>query len=988
MSGAQTADTSPTDGAAGETARVRALLAEREAELAERAEHQDAIAQVMREMGRSPSDAKPVFDAIARAIRRLCDAAFSGVFYFDGELLHAVSHEMGADGGATIDRLYPMRPDRTQLAGRAVLAGKTVEVADLLADVDYPKEIARAGNWRSMISVPLVDRGRVVGALNVARTAPGGFADRHVRMLETFADQAVIAIENARLLDELQRRQQELTRNLSYQTGLSDVLGVISHAQTDLGRVLQTIADTAARICETRYVSIYLKEGDDYRLQVMHGLSEAYLKIEETGRFRPSRGTVVGRTVLTREVQHIHDLQADPEYTLKDEARIGEVGTVLAVPMVRASEVIGVLIVAQRHVAPFRDDQIEMVSTFASQASIAITNARLFETEQARTREVTEALEYQSASAEVLELIAHSPSDLMPILQTIASTASRLSDSPTVSIFLRAGDEYRLRITHGLNEAYAQIENEERISVGRGTLVGRVALTKTAYHIPDFELDADYERKEHARVGGLRTMLGVPLMRSHEVVGVIALAKQELAPFTQKQIEIVTSFAAQATIAINNARLFEELQARTREVQESLEYQTATSEVLRTVSRSAFDLQAVLQASIGAAVRFAQSDMGSIFQLEDGVYRWRVGSGLDPAYQEIERRHRIAADNTTLVGRAALAGHAVHVHDAWSDPGYVPRDEAQIGNVRTMLGVPLMRDGQALGVFALARARLEPFSEREISVVSTFASQAAIAIENARLFNEIKDKSRELELASQHKSQFLANMSHELRTPLNAILGYTELMQDGIYGALPQKAADVLGRVQSNGRHLLGLINQVLDLSKIEAGQLKLNLADYSLGAVVETVVAATEALATEKGLAIKTEIAPGLPLGVGDEQRIAQVLLNLVGNAIKFTEMGEVRIMVGAFAGRFQVAVADTGPGIPMDEVDRIFQEFHQVDSSNTKAKGGTGLGLAIAKRITALHGGRIWVESVHGQGATFKIEMPIQAIEVEEGIAQGAAE
>jgi signal transduction histidine kinase len=259
--------------------------------------------------------------------------------------------------------------------------------------------------------------------------------------------------------------------------------------------------------------------------------------------------------------------------------------------------------------------------------------------------------------------------------------------------------------------------------------------------------------------------------------------------------------------------------------------------------------------------------------------------------------------------------------------------------------------------------------------MQSFANQSAIALENARLFNEIARKSRELEIASQHKSQFVANMSHELRTPLAAILGYAELMEEGFYDPLGQKSLDALARIRSNGKHLLGLINTVLDIAKIESGQFTLNMTEYDIQSIVETVRSATESLAQNKKLTLKTEVAKPLPIGLGDEQRLTQVLLNLVGNAIKFTDTGEVRVTAKAADGRFSVSVVDTGPGIPADQLTRIFEQFHQVDNSNTKAKGGTGLGLAIAKQIVEMHGGRIWVESTLGQGSIFQMELPARA-------------
>src|SRR4029453_4947882 len=326
---------------------------------------------------------------------------------------------------------------------------------------------------------------------------------------------------------------------------------------------------------------------------------------------------------------------------------------------------------------------------------------------------------------------------------------------------------------------------------------------------------------------------------------------------------------------------------------------------------------------------------------------------------------------------AVIDRRTIHVADMQTEADEYPesrRRALQLG-YRTALCVPLVHAGEAIGVIFIRRAEVRPFTERQIELVNTFADQAVIAIENARLFNEIAQKNRELEIASQHKNQFVANMSHELRTPLAAILGYAELMQEGFYCAQGPKSLAALPRIRSNGKHLLGLINTVLDIAKIESGQFTLNMAEYAIESVVETVRSATESLAQNKKLSLKTELAKKLPIGLGDEQRLTQVLLNLVGNAIKFTDAGEVRVTAKVVNGHFAVSVVDTGPGIPEQEQTRIFDQFHQVDGSLTKAKGGTGLGLAIAREIGEMHGGRIWVESTLGKGSNFQMKLPIRA-------------
>jgi signal transduction histidine kinase len=318
-------------------------------------------------------------------------------------------------------------------------------------------------------------------------------------------------------------------------------------------------------------------------------------------------------------------------------------------------------------------------------------------------------------------------------------------------------------------------------------------------------------------------------------------------------------------------------------------------------------------------------------------------------------------------------GKTIHIPDVLADPEYDYTEGQKVGGFRTLLGVPLLREGAAIGALVLGRSTPRPFTPQQIELVETFADQAVIAIENVRLFDEIQDKSRQLEVASQHKSQFLANMSHELRTPLNAILGYTELMADGAYGEPSEKMLGILKRLEANGKHLLGLINDVLDLSKIEAGQLELELSDYCVQDIAQTVRSTLEPLAADKKLAFKVEVAPQLPPGRGDGRRLTQVLINLVGNAIKFTDAGEVAIKAEANNGSFHVSVRDTGPGISAADQAKLFQEFQQADNAITRKKEGTGLGLAISKRIIEMHGGKIWVESQVGQGSTFAFTLPV---------------
>jgi signal transduction histidine kinase len=458
----------------------------------------------------------------------------------------------------------------------------------------------------------------------------------------------------------------------------------------------------------------------------------------------------------------------------------------------------------------------------------------------------------------------------------------------------------------------------------------------------------------------------VPLLRQGETIGVFTLTRSEARPFNTAQIELVQNFAAQAVIAIENARLFNELR-------ESLQQQTATSDVLKVISRSAFDLQTVLDTLLGSAMRLCDAPRGMIFRYDGQSCRAVAAQNFPHEFLALWERTPVHAGRGTTVGRALLERRPVQIVDVQADPEYRFDEAQRMFAFRTVLAVPMLREGTPQGVIALTKTEVEPFTDKQIALVETFADQAAIAIENVRLFDEIQDKSRQLEEASQHKSQFLANMSHELRTPLNAILGYTELMADGAYGEPSEKMIGILKRLEANGKHLLGLINDVLDLSKIEAGQLELELSDYSIQDIAQTVRSTLEPLATDKKLGFKVEVAPQLPPGRGDGRRLTQVLINLVGNAIKFTDAGEVAIKAEANNGAFHVSVCDTGPGISAADQAKLFQEFQQADNAITRKKGGTGLGLAISKRIIEMHGGRIWVESQVGQGSTFAFTLPV---------------
>ena len=590
-----------------------------------------------------------------------------------------------------------------------------------------------------------------------------------------------------------------------------------------------------------------------------------------------------------------------------------------------------------------------------------------------RTRELSEALKQQTATSEVLSVISSSPGALAPVFQAMLENAVQICEAQFGVLFRHdGGGVFHAAAFFGVPHAYAEFlrQRGSRLPVA-GSPLDRLLQTRDVIHTDEA---AEPNPGPAATYGGARSLIAVPMFKENELIGAIIIHRQEVRQFSDKQIELVTNFANQAVIAIENVRLLNELRARTGELARSVAELEALGKVSQAIN-SSLDLQTVLNTILGHACEISETAGGAIYVLDEvkNQFVLEAGHNMTEEHLAAVREHPIQLGDT-LVGQCAQRHTAVQIADLAESDAHPIFDVLRRAGFKALLAVPLLHQDRAIGALLVRRRRPGAFAPDIVNLLQQFAAQSSLAIYNARLFHEIEQKSLQLAVASQHKSQFLANMSHELRTPLNAILGYTELMQDGLYGELPAKTGDVLERVQKNGKHLLGLINDVLDLSKIEAGQLELSIAEYSMKDVVQTVVTATESLAAAKNLPLKVDVSNNLPAGHGDERRIVQVLLNLVGNAIKFTDEGEVRIAASATDGMLSVAIVDTGPGIPEAEQMRIFHEFHQVDSSNTKKKGGTGLGLAIAKRIVELHGGRIWVKSQVGEGSTFQFELPVR--------------
>jgi GAF domain-containing protein len=939
-------------------------------ELRQSLEQQTATAEVLRVISASRGELEPVFQSMLENAIRICDAKFGTLWRYDSDAFEAVALCGAPSELVEFHRQRgSFRPTTGTGLDRVSRIKEVISIADETIE-PAPSISARLAGARSLIVVPMLKESELIGAISIYRDEVRPFADKHIDLVTNFAAQAVIAIENTRLLNELRQ-------SLQQQTATADVLKVISRSTFDLQAVLDTLVESAARLCEADMASVNRQTGEAYRQVASYGYSVEFKQFMETRPLQLGSGTVAGRVVSAGKAVQIADVLADPEYKFKEGARVGGLRTMLGVPLLREGTPVGVIVLSRRTVQPFTDKQIELVQTFADQAVIAIENVRLFEAEQKRTEELSASLEQQTATANVLDVISRSAFDLRAVFETVAESSARLCGADRANIFRFDGEV--LRVVTGYNAPQKLIEwlEQNPIPPGRHSVAARAALERRSVQVADVLADPEHTYAAKS-VDPFRTVLAVPILKSDELLGVILVYHIVVRPFTDKQIALVETFADQAAIAIENVRLFEAEQQRTRELSESLQQQTATSDVLKVISRSTFDLQTVLDTLAESAVRLCEADIASIHRQRGANYQ--AVSTFGAAVGQVDTRELVlssipfAAGQGSILGRTVLERRPVQVADVLADPDYTLQDVQRRIGFRTILGVPLLREGNPIGVIILMRFTVRPFTEKQIELATTFADQAGIAIENVRLFEEIQDKSRQVEEASKHKSQFLANMSHELRTPLNAILGYTELIIDGIYGEAPEKMRTVMERVQSNGKHLLGLINDVLDLSKIEAGQLVLSIQDYSIKDVVHGVYSAVEPLANSKKLAFKIEVPANLPPARGDDRRLTQVLLNLVGNAIKFTDAGEVAIKAAASNGAYTITVRDTGPGIAEADQAKIFDEFQQADSTQTKAKGGTGLGLSIAKRIIEMHGGKLWVESSLGAGSTFSFTVPLR--------------
>ena len=725
-------------GLAEELAARTAELATRNTEYGERIEQQTATVDILSAMSGSPGDPQPVFVLITRYASERCNSR-AVLWEFDGTLMHfRASHGAGynLEAQRAIIRQFPAPPNRGVISARAVLEQRLIHLADATEDPEiWPLLIANGA--RSYAAIPLLRDGKPIGAISMNSPIAGGFSDSQIVLLKTFAEQAVIAITSAETYRALQTRTSDLQETLEYQTATSDVLKVISRSAFGLGPVFQVVLETAVRLCRADQATIYRYQDGEYQWAAGYSLYPDYERIEREVRISPGTGTLVGRVALEGCTVQFVDAWSDPLYEVKEDARVGGVHTMLGVPLLRDGVPIGVFGLARRRVEPFTGRQIELVSTFANQAVIAIENTRLLTEQQ-------EALEQQTATAEVLQVINASPGNLTPVFDAILEKAMRLCDAAFGMFNTYDGQSFHTVVTRGVPAAFADFRAKHPPIPGPGSPIGRALETKRPVHVFDWLEDPAYKQGDPggraiADLGGARTVLNVPLVKDAAVLGMISFYRQQVRPFSDKQIALLENFAAQAVIAIENARLLDEIRQRTIDLQQSLEYQTATSDVLKVISRSTFDLKPVLEALLSIAKHLCDADYAMVSQREANGFRALATQSASGEWAATLEGRLLLEDRSSVTGRAALAKRPVQIADAASDPDYALSGAVAVGQTRTCLGVPLLRDGVVVGVIILTRTRVEPFSDRQIELVSTFADQAVIAIENTRLLTEQRE---------------------------------------------------------------------------------------------------------------------------------------------------------------------------------------------------------------------------------------------------------
>lgn len=997
-------------------------------ELNEAREQQVATSGILRAIAASPTDILPVLNAVAESATQLCEAHDAAIFLRRGETLALAAHH----GPISFDFTeWPV--GRDWVTGRAVIDRVSIHVRNLLEEGDeFPagREMARRIGHRTTLAIPLLRENNAIGALLIRRIEVRPFTDKQIELLKTFADQAVIAIENVRLFDEVNARTAELGEALQQQTATAEVLKVISRSAFDLESVLQTLVESAARLCDADKSTVTRQIGGKFYRAEAYGFSPEFRAFVRNVPVEPERGSVSGRALLDGRAVHIPDIEADPEYTFEGARRLGDFRTALGVPMLRDGVAIGVLSLTRSKVRPFTEKQIELVSTFADQAAIAIENARLFEEVQARNREVTQALEQQKATSEILRVISTSPTDVQPVFETIVRNAVALCGSLFANAFRFDGGLLHFVASHNVGPSYIDmLRAKYPMRPDASQVSGRVLLARSVVRLEDALADPNYDTRFPAAMGW-RRMLGVPMLRLDEPLGVIVVGWAEAGPVQPAQEELLKQFADQAVIAIENTRLFDEVQAKTRDLEEALTFQKGTGDVLEVIGRSASSLQPVLDALVETAADLCRAELAAVRILKDGTLHHAAAGGRNDATLASYSRQRpaLAVDRSTVAGRVVLEGRTVHIHNIAADTEYTFLDSlGKDASVGSALGVPLLQDGRVGGAIVLLRRTIDPFTERQIALVETFADQAVIAIENVRLFREVQARTEELSRSLEELrttqdrliqteklaslGQLTAGIAHEIKNPLNFVNNFAALsaelihevqqvLQDAAVEGTARAEVDELAamlkgnldKIVQHGKRADSIVKNMLLHSRQGSGEHR----PVDVNAIVEESLnlAYHGARAERQGFNITLETSLDPEAGEVDlyPQEITRVLLNLISNGFYATgkraaEAGNGYEPVLAAATRslgdsVEIRIRDNGTGIAPEAKDRLFNPFF-----TTKPAGeGTGLGLSLSHDIVVKqHAGKIEVDSEPGRYTEFRITLPRRAATIAKSEGNG---